>query len=229
MPPEIPTSSTAQPASLSPADHAALTDIALNVFRWRGYDVTTLDHIAEAAGVTPREYAEYFATKDAVIMALVEQVLRAGIDPLARLAPNTDPLDALFIVHTRTLTAIGGGVGIMTRERLGALADVLAGQPRLRDQIKGLRRRVLTAPLAERTNLGPDDRRMRHAFTMWAAIVTGSYNTLGEADRYFSRAGVGPSGDGRVPGVMVQRLSETFVQVTGREPPLQAIDLTSAP
>jgi len=238
MAPSTPTSSAALPALQSPLDHpavtqqpdrATLTDIALDLFRWRGYDATTLDQIAATAGVTSQDFARYFATKDAVIMGLADEVLQAGVASLAGVAPNTDPLDALLIVHTETLTAIANGVGVMTRERLVPLAHILTAHPHLREQVRALRRRVLTVPLAEHTSVAPDDRRMRHAFTMWAAIVTGSYNYLDRAGLYFDKAGFGPSGDGRVPEVMVQRLNETFAQVTGREPPQQALALASAP
>lgn len=231
------TSSTALTASLSPLNHpamapqpdrATLTDIALDLFRWRGYDAVTPDQIAATAGVTPQDFARYFATKDAVIMSLADEISHAGVAALARVAPNGDPLDALFTVHAETLTAIVNGVGVMTRERLVALAHILTGHPHLREQVRALRRQVLTIPLAERTSVAPDDRRMRLAFTTWAAIVTGSYNHF-DGTGLFNRVGFGPRGDGRVPEVMVRRLKETFTEVTGRQPPRQATESASAP
>ena len=217
------------PALTQQPDRATLTDIALDLFRWRGYDATTVDHIAATAGITPQDFGRYFATKDAVITSLIDEVLQAGVASLARVPPNTDPLDALLIVYTETLRGITNGVGVITRERLVPLAHILTAQPDLREQVRAVRRRVLMVPLAEHTGVAPDDRRMRHAFTMWAAIVTGSYNSFDRARVSFDRAGIGPSGDGRVPEVMARRLNETFAQVTGREPPQQAIDLASAP
>jgi AcrR family transcriptional regulator len=231
------TSSTALTAALSPLNHpavapqpdrATLTDVALDLFRWRGYDAVTPAQIAAIAGVTPQDFARYFATKDAVIMSLADEISHAGVASLARVEPNGDPLDALFTVHAETLTAIVDGVGVMTRERLVALAHILTAHPHLREQVRGLRRRVLTIPLAERTSVAPDDRRMRLAFTTWAAIVTGSYNYF-DGTGLFNKAGVGQSGDGRVPEVMVRRLKETFTEVTGREPPRQAIESALAP
>jgi hypothetical protein len=69
---------------------------------------------------------------------------------------------------------------------------------------------------------------MRLAFTTWAAIVTGSYNHV-DGTGVFNKAGVGQRGDGRVPEVMVRRLKETFTEVTGREPPREAIESALAP
>lgn len=238
MLPNFLTSSTDLPASQSQLDHpavagqpdrATLTDIALDLFRWRGYDATTPDQIAATAGVTPQDFVRSFATKDAVIMSLADEISQAGAIALARVAPNTDPLDALFIVYSETLAAIANGVGVMTRERLVALAHILTAHPHLRDQVRALRRRVLAVPLAEHMGVAPDDRRVGRAFTIWAAIVTGSYNYFEGAGVFFDMAGVSPRGDGRVPEVMVHRLNETFAQVTGREPSRQAIESASAP
>ena len=216
------------PAMPSQSDRETLTDVALHLFSWRGYDTITPDQIAATAGVTPQDFARHFPTKDAVIMSLADEISHAGVAALAHVAPNADPLDALFAVHAETLTAIVNGVGVMTRQRLVALAHILTAHPHLREQVRALRRGVLTIPLAERTSVAPDDRRMRLAFTTWAAIVTGSYNYF-DGTGLFNKGGVGHSGDGRVPEVMVRRLKETFIEVTGREPPRQAIESALAP
>jgi AcrR family transcriptional regulator len=193
-------------------DRAALTDIALDLFRSRGYDNTTPDQIAAAAGITAQQLVQDFATKDAVLMSLCEQILDASVAPLARLAPNADPLDALLVVHSDALTAIANGVGVITRTGMATLANILTAHHEFREPVRALRMQVLSGPLAKYMGVAPDDRRVRHAITIWSAIVAGSFNS-------FDRAGIDPSGDGRVPELMVQRLNETFSQVTGREPP----------
>lgn len=45
----------------------ALLEAALNLFSTNGYDETTTDQIAEAAGVSPRTYFRYFPTKESVL------------------------------------------------------------------------------------------------------------------------------------------------------------------
>jgi AcrR family transcriptional regulator len=54
-----------------------LIDATLNLSCRCGYEATTTDQIAGAAGVPPSEFVRYFPTKDAVILAIVDDLVQA--------------------------------------------------------------------------------------------------------------------------------------------------------
>lgn len=51
------------------ATRARIADAGLRLFRERGYEGTTLDAIAESAGISRRTFFYYFASKDEVLLA----------------------------------------------------------------------------------------------------------------------------------------------------------------
>ena len=78
------------------ATERAMREAALRLMSERGYDATSTDDIARAAGVSPRTFFNYFASKDAVVLLpegvfleLVTSALDArpaGEDPAAAVA-----------------------------------------------------------------------------------------------------------------------------------------------
>ncbi|MGH2562111.1 MAG: TetR family transcriptional regulator [Thermomicrobiales bacterium] len=67
----------------------ALQEQALRLFLERGYEATTIEEIAEAAGVSPRTFFRYFSTKEEVLVK--DPYDRRFLDVfLAR--PTTEPI-----------------------------------------------------------------------------------------------------------------------------------------
>ena len=67
--------------------YAEIADAALDLFERQGYDATTVDQIATAAGVSPATFFRYFATKEDVLFADEEPSASALTE---RVAARTD-------------------------------------------------------------------------------------------------------------------------------------------
>jgi len=74
---------------------AALADAALALADEHGPDRVTVEAIAEAAGVSPRTFFNYFSTKDEAILGVVRLDQSPLRDDLVSRPANEAPLDAL--------------------------------------------------------------------------------------------------------------------------------------
>jgi AcrR family transcriptional regulator len=72
-----------------------LSSAALDLFLAHGYDRTTADDIAEAAGVARRTFFRHFRTKEDAVFPDHEECLRHVEDQLAHADPGRPPLDVL--------------------------------------------------------------------------------------------------------------------------------------
>jgi AcrR family transcriptional regulator len=70
----------------------ALTVAAIDLFLAQGYDATTVDEIAAAAGVGRRTFFRYFRSKEDAIFPDHEEVLRDIERSLATAVPTQDPV-----------------------------------------------------------------------------------------------------------------------------------------
>ena len=81
-------------------DREKLIDVALDLCIRQGYEATTVDQIAAAVGVTSHAVGRYFATKDAIILSIVDNIVVATATELAQIPPQTSPPEALLAATT---------------------------------------------------------------------------------------------------------------------------------
>jgi mycofactocin system transcriptional regulator len=74
---------------------AELEQVALELFGRDGFDATTVDRIAEAAGVSRRTFFRYYASKNDVVWGDFDAGLRAMEDRLGALPPDVPLLEGL--------------------------------------------------------------------------------------------------------------------------------------
>ena len=78
-----------------PETRQALIDNALRLFATQGYEATTTDQIAAAAGVSPRTFFRYFPTKDRVLFFGGDAFNQAVIRALPSQPAHLDDLAAI--------------------------------------------------------------------------------------------------------------------------------------
>jgi len=72
-----------------------LVDAALELFAGKGFEATSVEEIAERAGVSPRTFFRYFATKDQVLFFGGEDFNAAVVRALPGQPPELDDLSAV--------------------------------------------------------------------------------------------------------------------------------------
>jgi len=110
-----------------------ILNAALETFSNYGFRGTTLDQIAEAAGMSKPNVLYYFRNKEAMHKTLLDQLLDTWLDPLRDMDPNGDPLEEILKYVHRKLD--------MSREhpqesRLFA-NEILQGARGIRDTLEG--------------------------------------------------------------------------------------------
>jgi AcrR family transcriptional regulator len=151
---------------------AMLIDAAVQLCEKQGFDKTTVDQIAAVADVSPRTFSRYFATKDAVILALIDDMVDAIAVQLERQPPGLSELEALLAAHIdmvkATLDAPPDG---FTTERLTTTARIVNSSPALRLAASEFRPNSVTRVLAKRMSVDVNDRKLRLVVAVWSAIL----------------------------------------------------------
>src|ERR1700761_3577967 len=143
---------------------------ALRLFREQGYQATTVEQVAAAAEVSPSTFFRYFPTKEDV-------VLQDEMEP--RLAEAIEHQPPELNVGAATQAAFRAVFGTMSQQQW----DQMRQQAELAMTIPEVRARtmddfartitVMTAVVAKRTGLSPDDLRVRTAAgAMFGAILS---------------------------------------------------------
>ena len=84
-------------------NRAAILGAGLDCFSQFGFRGTTLDQIAEAAGLSKPNLLYYFRSKDAIYTALLERQLATWLDPLIAMDPEGDPVEEILGYALRKL------------------------------------------------------------------------------------------------------------------------------
>lgn len=162
---------------------AELIEAAIDLCTRQGYEATTVDQIAAVADVSPRTFSRYFATKDAVVLASVEDVAELIALQLTRQSRELTHLHALCRAHVEAFVATkGGAVNGLTADRLLAAARIINSSPTLRHFSTEPREDAVNAALAERMGVPSGDKRLKLVMCVWSAILTTAMSDVSPAE-----------------------------------------------
>jgi len=165
-----------------------ITKSAMALFREHGFEATTLDDIAAAAGISKRSFFAYFPSKEAVVFAWQDGF---GEDLFAAVAA-WPPGEPSMVAAERALSACIGQIDL---EEAAGIGRLIHDTPvlRARDHAKYENlERGLTAALSARLPRSPEPPDALCA-RLVAMIVIGTLRVAGEI--WFASAAKGPLED----------------------------------
>ncbi|MGV9800438.1 TetR/AcrR family transcriptional regulator [Mycobacterium sp. NPDC003449] len=159
---------------------AMLIDAAVELCNRQGFEKTTVEQISAVADVSPRTFSRYFATKDAVVVALIDEVAAMAAVELAGQPPEINDVEALYRAHVQAFlkTRIAPSPRL-TEQRLLALARIVTSSPVLMHTVSEFRIDAVNAVLATRMGVSRDDRRLKLTSAVWGAVIMSALAELG--------------------------------------------------
>jgi AcrR family transcriptional regulator len=111
-----------------------LIDATLELCAAFGYEATAVDDIAAAADIAPDHFVDYFESKDAVLMAVLDDAEEAVAAAFVHVGDGIDPEQALLVAIVEDLAVISEGCGGVIAERLAVLAQSVRAHADLEKQ-----------------------------------------------------------------------------------------------
>lgn len=112
---------------------STILDAALDMFSVNGFRGTTLDQIAQAAGLSKPNLLYYFPSKDAIHDSLLMGLMDTWLDPLRAIDADGNPVDEIVAYVLRKLEMARD----FPRESRLFANEIVQGAPRLLGQITG--------------------------------------------------------------------------------------------
>lgn len=185
---------------------ATLIDAAIELCERQGFEQTTVEQIAAIADVSPRTFSRYFATKEAVCLALVDDAVDLAAVELAGLPADMNHLEALCRASvTMYRNTKNAGIGELTAPRLMCTLRIIMSSPTLRQATMEFRPHAVNVELARRMGADLEDRGLQLVASVWASIIMTALADLG-MDTDWKGVDIDDA---------VDRIEETFAQFAG--------------
>ncbi len=167
---------------------ATLIDVAIQLCIERGYDNTTVEQIAAAAEVAPRTFSRYFSSKEAVIVAILDEVSDDIAVAFARQPLDIPHYEALSRAHLETFCSPDyGRPGADSFDRMRLLLTIVNSAPAIglapfMFRIDGYHHAAADVA-ARRMGVARDDPAVKVLFDTWAVVMSVACQGLGAPGR----------------------------------------------
>ena len=186
---------------------ATLIDAAVELCERQGFDRTTVDQIAAIADVSPRTFSRYFATKDAIALALVDEVLDRTAVELIHQPRGMNHFEALLRAYLAMAeSAKAAPAGELSAERIMCIVRIVLSSPTLRQASLEYRANSVDAELANRMGAAVNDRSPRLVSAVWGSILMTALTDLADQDREWSQRSIDD---------LIDRLGVSFAEFAG--------------
>jgi len=186
---------------------ATLIDAAVELCDRQGFERTTVDQIAAIADVSPRTFSRYFATKEAIAVALIDDAIDMAAVELARQPSDIGHFEALrrsyISMYTSTKSAPPGA---LSADRMMCTVRIIMTSPTLRQAALDYRPHAVNVELAKRLGVDIENRRLKLVSAVWGSIIMTALTDLSEQGVDWDAVGI----DG-----VVARLEATFAEFIG--------------
>lgn len=148
--------------------------VALDLCEKQGFEVTTVEQIADAADVSKRTVNRYFASKEDIVLGHVDDFIAEIVKTLREQPVDGDELSALVNSYLILLTRVATNDGPITFDRFLQMQRVLRDSPTVSArsrELDELKSNVLGGAVAERLGLCPEALSVRLIMGTWSALA----------------------------------------------------------
>jgi AcrR family transcriptional regulator len=182
-----------------------LIDAAVELCLTQGYENTTVEQIAEIVEVSPRTFSRYFSSKDAVFIAVLDDLAEEIVEELNAQPTGIGPMEALRAAHVAVLSRVSAQRPLagLTVERIMLILRVVYASEALRQAAIEYRSPAAMAALARHMGVPVDDRRLELAVALFSTTIVSACRDVFASD---------PGGT-HGPDVVMQRLEQALSEV----------------
>ncbi len=162
-----------------------LIDTAIDLCLKQGYEHTTVEQIADLVEVSPRTFSRYFASKEAVFVAVIDDLAEEITAELSTQPSDLGPLESLRAAHVSVLTRVAERRQIagLTVDRVALILQIVQSSNALRHAAMEYRSVPAMEILAKRMGVPADDKRLELAVALFSTTIVTACTDVAAADR----------------------------------------------